>query len=790
MLLRSPGFAGVAVLSLALGIGANTTIFSIVNALLVRPLPYQSPEQLVAINETQLRQGISKAKSSVPNFTDWKAQNHVFQQMAAYDDQVFTLHHGSEPEPIEGAIISAELFPMLGVNPIRGRAFVEEDYASGAHAAIISERLWQRLFNADANLNGKTLKLNDESYSVVGVMPTGFGFPEVAELWTPLPLDAGSESRTNHSLDVLARLKPGVTLEQARIDIATIALRLESQYQATNKNWSTRITPYSESVIDQDIRPVLYILLATVGFVLLIACVNVANLLLARAVARQKEIAIRTALGAGRARLIRQLLTESILIAMLGGALGILFAHWGLNLLTAALPDKLPFWIILDIDGRVLGFTILISALTGIIFGLVPALLVSKPDLNAMLKDGGRGASGGPRRGRLQSALVVSEVALSLVLLIGAALLIKSFVKMQESSPGFEPNNVLTMQLALNQSQYPSEPQRADFYTQVMQKISTSPGVHSAGAISILPLSGSDANVSIVIEGQRDQSRGAYPAGYSVITPNYLSAMGIHLLKGRAFNDDDNKNSLPAAIINESMGRRFWPNEDPVGKRFRQWSKTQDNPWLSVVGVATDVKRIQLSDKPEAQVYIPHAQNSLAAMSLVVRTISDPRNSVASFRREIQTVDKKQSVYNVLTMEEVLTLSVWLPRIYSLLFTVFAGVALLMATIGLYGVISYFISQRNHEIGIRMALGAQPKDVLRLVLRQGMLLASVGIGIGLVAAFGVTRVLSSLLYGVSSTDAFTFGLISALLAFVALMASYIPARRAMRVDPMIVLRSE
>ncbi|HEX7318150.1 MAG TPA: ABC transporter permease [Pyrinomonadaceae bacterium] len=790
-LLKSPGFTLVAVLSLGLGIGANTVVFSIVNALLVRPLPYERPEQLVAVHQTQLRQGIQRSPVSYPDFADWSQQSHYFEQVAAYDDQVFNMRGDGAPEPIEGAVISQDLFKLLGVSPAVGRAFTPEECRPGAdRVAILSHGLWVRRFGSDPRVVGKTVNLNGDTYAVVGVMPAGFEFPAVAEVWTPLALDAAKESRGSRFLLVVARLKDGRTAAQAQTDLAAVARRIEEEHPETNKNWSAKVTPFGEDIVGKDIQAVLYLLLATVGFVLLIACANVANLLLARAVARQKEVSIRAALGAARGRLVRQFLTESVLVALLGGALGVLLANWGLRLLVAQIPVKLPFWMHFDIDGRVLVATLAVSALTGVVFGIVPALSASRAGLVAALKDGARGATEGPKRGRLQRALVVLEVALSLVLLIGATLMIKSFMRMQQSSPGFNPQNVLTIRLAPGGPQYANEQQRSDFYSEVVRRVGSMPGVQAVGAVNNLPLGGSDSNASIVVENRPSPNGGAYRAGYFVVTPGFFGAMGVPLVKGRAFEESDVRQSPRVAVVNESMVKRFWPDEDPVGKRFRIWSANKEPNWITVVGVAGDVKRVRISEEPEIQLYYPHTQVDWGGMTLVVRGAADPAAMTSAVRGSVGSIDKKVPLYNVFTMPEVVTKSVWLPRIYGLVFGVFGIVALVLATVGLYGVVSYSVGQRTHEIGIRRALGAVPFDVLKLVIGQGMKLTLVGIGVGLCAAVGVTRVLASLLHGVSATDPVIFGTMSLVFAAVALAASYVPARKALRVDPMIVLRCE
>jgi len=788
MLLKHPGFTLIAVVALALGIGANSAIFSVVNAVVLRPLAYAEPERLVMVWEKRPRQNRERNPVSPADFFDWRNENKVFEQMAAVDARDFNLTGMDQPERILGSVVSANFFQTLGVAPLLGRAFLpEEDHLGANRVAVLSYGLWQRRFNSDPGIVGKTLALNGESYEVVGVMPARFQFlSSQFELWTPLVFsDAEASARGSHSLAVVARLKPSVKLEQARAEMDTIARRLEQQYQV-NAGHYTNVIPLHEAIVG-NVRLALYVLLGAVGFVLLIACANVANLLLARAASRQKEIAVRTALGATRTRIVRQLLTESVLLSLVGGALGLLLAMWGVELLVALLPPEAPRASEINLDGRVLGFTFAVSLLTGLVFGLAPALASSKPDLNDALKEGGRTAAGGFKRNRIRGLFVVAEVALALVLLIGAGLLIKSFMRLREVNPGFDPQNVLTMQLSVPKAKYPDNKQIAAFFQETLQRVGNVPGVTEAGAVSSLPLSGSGATRFFAIDGGPPTPPGQGPnAGYDVASPGFFGALKIPLLNGRDFTERDNADAPPVVVINETMARRFWPGEDVIGKRLAIGGQ----PWRTIVGVVGDVRHSSLDAEPRPQMYFSYLQDTLPFMSLAVRTTTDPASMVAALRSEIHAIDKDQPVFAIKTMNEVLARSVSQRRLYMTLLGIFAGIALLLAAVGIYGVMSYSVTQRTHEIGIRMALGARSSDVLRLVVGQGMTLALVGVVAGLIAALAMTRVIASLLYGVSATDPATFAIVSVVLTTVALLACYIPARRATKVDPMIALRHE
>jgi putative ABC transport system permease protein len=792
VLLKSPGFTAVALLTLTLGIGANSAIFSVVNAVLLRPLPYEESERLVFITErSPVLEGMSVA---YPNYLDWREQNGVFDNIGVYRRVSFNLTGNGEPERLLGGEVSAELFNALKTKPALGRTFLAEEDVAGANPVVVlSYGLWQRRFGKDTDVIGQTITLNARPHTIIAVMPPDFRFPSGVDLWVPVGLNADNPSwnRGNHpGLYAIARLKPGVTASQAHAEMDTIAARLEQQYPASNTGNRVTVTPLFNRIVG-DIRPALLVLLAAVGFVLLIACANVANLLLARAAARQKEIAVRMALGASRGRLIRQLLTESMILSVTGGALGLLLAVWGTDLLVAISPDNIPRFAEIKLDNRVLGFTAGIALVTGILFGLAPALHASKLNLNEILKEGGRSATAGLRRQRVRSLLVISEVAIALVLLIGAGLLIKSFLRLQQVDPGFNPDNVLTAGIPLPRTKYLEPPKRIAFYEALFSRIAALPGVQAVGAVSELPIEGG-SQTYFIVEDRPIPPREEMPlTEYSLVSTGYFKALGLRLLKGREFDERDVRDAPFACIIDENFAEQYWPGQDPIGKRLKYGGADPGNPWSTVVGVVANVRYQGLDqESPRVQLFLPYGQATFLGASLVIRTAGDPSSLASAVRNEVLAIDADLPVFEIRTMNEVLKESVATRRLYMTLLGIFAGVAMVLAAIGLYGVMAYSVTQRTHEIGIRMALGARQRDVLRLVVGQGLVLALEGVVIGLIAAFALTRLMSSLLFAVSATDLSTFVVIALILTGVALGATFIPARRATKVDPMVALRYE
>ncbi len=802
-LFKHPGFVITITLILALGIGANSTIFSVVNAILIRPLPYEAPDRIVMIWETNQSKSVKRSIVSPADFLDWREQNHVFDHLAAFRFWYYTVTGAGDPERYQGARVSAGFFPVLGVKPEFGRNFrPEEEQVGRDHVVILSHALWQSRFGGDSKIIGQLLTIDGEPFTIIGILPASFRFTRVLnselELWIPITFTPQQLTREDHSIIVYGRLKQGVPLSQAQAEMDGITHRLEQEYPKTNSGWAAQVNNLHDQAI-QPLSPTLLILMVVVGFVLLIACANVANLLLTRATARQKDVAIRLALGSSQFRLIRQLLIESLLLALLGGAAGLLLAYWGINVLNAIVPDKVPHLEKFNLDLRVLGFTLVVSLLVGVIVGLIPGLRASRLNLSETLKEGGRALSEAPSGRRLRNLLVTLEVTLTVPLLISAGLMLRSSLLLQNIDRGINLKNVLTMQISLPKAKYSTARQTATFYRQVLQRIQTEPGVQSASAVNFLPLTNLEDATSLTIEGGKPPPPGQnITVSYRVIDQNYFRTMGIPLLRGRYFTEQDNDESHGVVMIDQTMARRYWPDEDPVGRRLQPqfpaakvpWRPESSNNWLTIVGVVEDVKEDGLNDQTSAEIYLPYLQNPSSLMNLLVRSTSDPLRLVASVRSQVLAVDGDQPVYNIMTMENVFSQSLAEPQVITSLLATFAAVALILAAIGVYGVMSYSVAQRTHEIGVRMALGAQERHVLRMIVGQGLKLVLVGVAIGVMTAFAVTRVISNLLFGVTATDPLIFVVVPLLLVVIAMLASYFPARRAMKVDPMIALRNE
>jgi len=796
MLLKKPGFTSIAVFTIALGIGANTAIFSVVNAVLLRPLPYRNAERIVAIQEISAEG--KRIQVTPANFLDWRAQNTVFEHLSAIFTRGANLTGENGAERISLAVTSADFFDVFGATPQQGRLFLPEDEQAGhTPIVVISDALWQRRYGGKS-IVGEAMTLDGKSYTVAGVAPRGFQYPDKTEAWLP-PIriaPAVTESmdvtkvRGWGFLSAVAALKPGISLQQARDEMEAITARLRQQYPETNNNRFNRVVALHTHLVG-DTSTVLWLLLGAVCLVLLIACANVANLMLVRATARQKEMAIRTALGASRLRIVRQLLTESVLLAITGGAFGLLLAWQGVDLLTQFLPKDFPRLQDINLDIKVLGFTVLVSLLTGIVFGFAPAWQVSRSDVHESLKENARGSGGGVRN-QLRNVFVVAEVALSLVLMVGAGLLFRTFLELQSVKAGFNPQQVLTMRLSPSGTNFREDPQFITYYSKVEERLRAIPGVETVGAINTLPLA-KGPTFAFRIEGRPQLSIDQWPhANYRSVSVDYFRALSIPIVQGRTFEERDNAANPLVVVINQAAAASSFPGEYPVGKRIGFGGTDRNNQpvWFEIVGVVANVRSIELQEEPQPEVYLSSLQDTFSEMSFVIRTQIEPAGLTAAVREAVQDVDRSQPVASIRTMESIVSEAVTQPRFNLTLLGIFGSIALILSAAGIYGVTSYTVTQRTHEIGIRMAVGARENDVLRLMMRQGMVPAISGLAIGLAAASVLTRLMENFLLGVSATDPLTFGALSILLLSVALLACYFPARKATKVDPMIALRYE
>lgn len=793
MLLRNPGFTAVALLAITLGIGANTTTFSALDATLFHPFSFPSQDRLVMLWEANPELRFARGSVAPGNFNDWREQNQSFDQVVGISQRFFDLTDSDLPERFQGYHVTPAFFDALGVRALYGRTFAADEGEAGKQQVVVLKyNLWQRRFAADPNIVNQTIRLNNNSFTVIGVMPEDFNFPfNGGEMWAPLVFEPKEiTNRGSHYLQVMGLLKSGVSPEQARSDLNAIAARNAQQFPDTNAGRSVNILSLTEDAT-RGSRMYAPVMLAAVGLVLLIACANVANLLLVRGASRQKEIAIRLAMGASRWRLIRQLLTESVLLSLAGGFFGLLISVWGIRALSRSIPDDfskfIPGWHNLVINRTAFTFTLIVSVVTGLLFGIVPAFQSTRTNFNEALKEGGKGTSGKASHNRARNVLVVAEIALSLVLLISAGLMVRSFVEMLRSDFGVNPTSVLTMQVSLPGEKYAKPDSRIGFFDQLLRRIESLPGVTHVGGVGNLPLGGSNSSHGIERIGQTSYQQGKQPdILYTPVTPGYLPAIGTRLIKGRDLTDQDRGEVPRVALVNEAFVTEFLPGQDPLGQTFKEAGGAP----TTIVGVTGDVINGDFDDKREAQIYTPYAQDAWRGMSLVVRTASNPVQLTSAVRGEVSALDKTLPVFNVKPMEQVIGERMSPKRLAAFMMAIFALLALALAGVGIYAVMSFAVSQRTHEIGIRMALGAQSQDIFKLVIAQGLTLTLVGIVIGLAGAFAMTRALAQLLYGVTATDAVTFVGISVLLGGVAMLACYVPTRRAIRVDPMVALRHE
>ena len=793
----NPATSFAALLALALGIGATTAIFSVVNGVLFAPLPYPRAEQIVVVFESSPQNQLPRFSTAPSNFFDWRDQNHVFDALAATSPGNMNLTGGGgDPEVVAAGRVSGDFWDLVnGKRPMAlGRGFgAEEDRPGHGQVAVLSNGFWQRRFGSDKNILGRSLTLDGQSYTVVGVAPKDIDIPGKRDLWVPLGLDPSVVERGQHTLLVFGRMKPGVTLAKAQTEMSAIAARIEQANLSSNKDWGVLLVPMKEVMVEK-IRQILLVLFGAVGAVLLIACLNVANLLLARLAARDRELALRTALGAGRARLIRQVLTESVVLGIVGGILGVILAYWGTKLLVSINAKSIPRSDNIHLDAKVLLFTFGISILSGLLFGLLPALSSSGHGLLESLKEGGRAVAGGVRGRFARQLLVLFEVAIALVLLVLSGLFIRSFSRLSQIDPGFDPKGVLTMQISPPADKYPDEGRQIVFFHELLERVHALPGAPQAATSMPLPLAGGNMLLAYAVEGRPIPNPSQSPsASIYVVTPDYFRTMGIHLRKGRVFTPQDDVKTPLVTIVNEAMAKEVWPGEDAIGKRLTyDVPVTDQSVYATVVGVVADVKQQALSTEAPATAYWAQYQRPFPSATLVVKASGggDPLKLVKPIRNEISAIDRELPVYKVQTMQDVVDASLAQSKLTTVLFALFAGLALILASVGVYGVVSYSVTQRTHEIGIRMALGAHRKDVLNMVVRQGMTIALLGVVAGLVAAFFATKLVTGMIYGVTAKDPLTFLLVPLALLAVAVLANYLPARKATRVDPLVALRAE
>jgi putative ABC transport system permease protein len=792
-LLKDRVVTTIVVACLALGIGINATLFSVVDGVLLQPLPFHEPHRLVLLNGTFERGGIREAGVSFQDLRDWKAAAKSFETIVGITGRSLAFSDGVEPERLLGAAITWDVFPTLGVPPAIGRHFGPEDDRPGAEPVVmLSDELWRRRFQGDRGIIGRSVSVNGKPHTVVGVMPPKFAFPENHKAWIPLAPIADKDARTARGLFTIGRLKPGVDLAQAQTEIAAVAAKLATDYALTNEGWSARVRPLDEEFTPDDVRLVIWTMMGAVTLVLMIACANVANLMLARSSMRQREFSVRAALGAGRGRMIRQLLTECVMLGLFAAPLGLALAYLGVWLLDGAVQrDDIPYYIHWDISPRVIAYTAIVSGLTGIVFGLAPAAQAGRLNLVESLREGGRGSGQSGRRAQLRNTLVVAEVALALVLLVGASLFVRSFFNLQGASAGFDTAPLMTLRFYMTGDTYAGDEPKIQRVDDIVRRVEALPGVQSAYASNYIPLGGGGGGGSAIVDG-RTFPRGEEPnIGFTGVTPHFFKTLGVSLIQGRDLTEAEGMSRTPVAVINQTMAKKLWPETDAIGRRFRL-AGTEPIEWFTVIGVAPDIRQFDLDDDtpPFPVAYVPYPYGATANTGLMIRVGTNPAGITAAVRGEIRASDSGIPLFDVRTMEEVRTRGFWQFRLFGQMFGIFGAAALFLAAIGVYGVLSFSVSQRTQEMGVRIALGAARRDVLRLVVRQGVLLCLIGIAVGLAGAFGITRVIRTLLYNVTPTDPISFGGVALFLTAIAFVASYVPARRATTVDPIVALRNE